>query len=120
MFVDIFERGMSDTKEAMERSGFLQVIEIGIPCKFTKEAIIPKYIWDFVEDEVICICRGGERCRLELASEYKPYSEELEVECKRMFGVSYEVYLDIWQKRVNHEIEGKWVKVKMHRIIEGS
>lgn len=105
-------------KDAMESSGFLQVIEIGIPCKFTQEAIIPRYMWDFVEDEVICVCREGERCKLELVSEHEAYSEGLEAECKGMFNVCFDVYLDIWQKRVNHDIDGRWVKVKMHRISE--
>lgn len=107
-----------DVKEAMERSGFLQVIEIGIPCKFTPEAIIPKYMWDFVENEVICVCRGGERCKLELVSEHEPYSGGIENECKIMFGIDFKNYLAIWEKRLNHEIEGRWVKVKMHRVSE--
>lgn len=105
-------------KESMERSGFLQVIEIGIPCKFTPDAIIPKYIWEFVEDEIICVCRGGERCRLELVSEHEPFSKELDEECRGVFSIGFNVYLDIWQKRVHHKIDGNWVKVKMHRVSE--
>lgn len=107
-----------DAKEAMKQSGFMQVIEIGIPCKYTHDAIIPKFIWDYVEDEIICICRGGERCKLELISEHEPYSEGLDVECRGMFNIGFEVYLDIWQKRVNHDIEGRWCKVKMHLLSE--
>lgn len=120
MFVDIFERGTKDIKEAMERSGFLQVMEIGIPCKFTNEALIPKYIWDFVEDDVICVCRGGERCKLELMGEYTPYTDSIDSQCMMMFEIDFKTYLDIWEKRVCHEIEGKWVKVKMHRISESN
>lgn len=109
---------MMDTKDAMERSGFLQVIEIGIPCKFTNEAIIPKYIWDFVEDEIQCKCRDGERCKLELVSEYTPYTDAIDSQCMMMFKIDFNTYLDIWEKRVHHGIEGNWVKVKMHRISE--
>lgn len=106
-------------KDAKERSGFLQVIEIGIPCKFTSEAIIPKYMWDFVEDEVICVCRGGERCKLELVSEYTPLTDGLDSQCKMMFNIDFKTYLGIWEKRLHHEIEGNWVKVKMHKTSEG-
>lgn len=116
MFVDIFERGMKDIKEAMERSGFLQVIEIGIPCKFTQEAIIPKFIWDYVEDEIICVCRGGERCKLELIQEYTPYTDGIESQCMMMFEIDFKTYLGIWEKRLHHEIEGNWVKVRMHKV----
>lgn len=91
---------------------------IGIPCKYSNEAIIPKFIWDYVEDEIICNCRGGEKVRLELVSEYEPKSMELENECRNMFGIDFKNYLAIWEKRVNHEIKGKWVKVKMHKIEE--
>lgn len=103
-------------KESMERSGFLQVIEIGIPCKFTQEAILPKFLWDYVEDEIICVCRGGERCKLELIQEYTPYSEGLESQCMMMFEIDFKTYLGIWEKRLHHEIEGNWVKVRMHKI----
>ena len=105
-------------KEAMERSGFLQVIEIGIPCKYTNEAIIPKYMYDFVEEEIICVCRDGERCKLELIQEYAPYTEGLESQCMMMFNIDFKTYHAIWKKRVSHEIEGNWVKVKMHKISE--
>lgn len=108
-----------DAKDAMERSGFMQVIEIGIPCKFTHEAIIPKFIWDYVEDEIICVCRGGERCKLDLIQEYIPYTDAIDSQCMMMFEIDFKTYLDIWEKRVGHKIEGDWVKVKMHKINEG-
>lgn len=109
-----------NVKEAMEQSGFMQVIEIGIPCKLTPEAIIPKFIWDFVEDEIICVCRGGERCKLELVSEYTPYTDGLDSQCMIMFNIDFKTYLDIWEKRLHHKVEGNWVNVKMHRITEGN
>ena len=93
---------------------------IGIPCKYAEEAIIPKFLWDYVEDEVICVCRGGEKCRLELISEHIPYTEGLESLCMMMFEIDFKTYLDIWEKRLLHKIEGNWVKVKMHRISEGN
>lgn len=89
---------------------------IGIPCKYSETAIIPKYIWDYVEDEIICKCRGGERCKLELIDEYVPYTDGIDSQCMMMFNIDFNTYLKIWEKRVNHDIEGNWVMVKMHKV----
>lgn len=89
---------------------------IGIPCKYAKEVIIPKSIWDYVENEVKCKCRGGEIVKLELIQEYIPYTDGIDSQCIMMFKIDFKTYLDIWEKRLHHKIEGNWVKVKMHKI----
>lgn len=95
---------------------------IGIPCKYAEEIIIPKFIWDYVEDEVVCVCRGGEIVKLELLlghPEFGMYDSDMERECNAIFKISSSEYIKIWEKRLLHKIEGGWCKVKMHRISEG-
>lgn len=103
-------------KDAMERSGFLKVIEIGIPCKFTPLAIIPKFIWDYVEDEVVCVCRGGDKVMLEKIEEYNDNLAALDMACMDLFHINFKTYDELWGKRVLGKLDGKWVKVKMHKI----
>lgn len=90
---------------------------IGIPCKFSEVAIIPKHIWATVENETICKCRGGELVLLELIVEYASVSE-IEADLSAMYGMGTEEYTWIWEKRVDAENLRKygWVKVKMKKI----
>lgn len=90
---------------------------IGIPCKYSETAIIPKFIWDYVEDEVISICRGGEKVLLEIESTLD--DDQFDNECKTMFNISGNEYARIWGKRLLHEVEGGWCKVKMNKVNEG-
>lgn len=91
---------------------------IGIPCKYSPIGIIPKFIWDYVEDEIISICRGGERVLLEMVKVLN--DSEFNNECAIMFDISGKEYAKIWGKRLLHEVEGGWCKVKMHRISESN
>lgn len=89
---------------------------IGIPCKYTTEGIIPKFIWDYVEDEVVCICRGGDKVMLELVEELN--DDALDKESMAMFNISAGGYVKLWGRRLLHNIEGGWCKVRMHKIEE--
>lgn len=90
---------------------------IGIPCKFTEVAIIPKHIWAVVENEIICKCRGGELVLLELLEEYAS-TEAINADLSTMYSMGIEEYTWIWEKRVDTENLRKngWVKVKMRKI----
>lgn len=91
---------------------------IGIPCKYSPIVIIPKFLWDYVEDDVICICRGGDKVTLEKMEEFNDNSPALDMACLELFHVNFKVYDELWGKRVSSKINGKWVKVKMHKIEE--
>lgn len=93
---------------------------IGIPCKYSEEAIIPKHIWDVVENEIICKCRGGEKVLLELVKEYASTSE-IEADLSALYSISVGEYNSIWEKRVdaNNLRKYGWVKVRMRKVTEG-
>lgn len=90
---------------------------IGIPCKFSEIAIIPKHIYDVVENEIICKCRGGELVLLELVEEYTS-NEAINAALSELFGIGIDEYISIWEKRVDAENLRKngWVKVRMRKI----
>lgn len=90
---------------------------IGIPCKFSEVAIIPKHVWATVEDEIICKCRGGELVLLELAKEYTS-KEAVSADLSELFGIGIVEYTSLWEKRVDGENLRKngWVKVRMKKI----
>lgn len=90
---------------------------IGIPCKFSEVAIIPKHIWAVVENEIICKCRGGELVLLELAEEYAS-AEQIEADLSAMYGMGIEEYTWRWEKRVDADNLRKngWVKVRMKKV----
>lgn len=90
---------------------------IGIPCKFSENAIIPKHIWQVVENEIICKCRGGELVLLELIKEYAS-TEDISADLSELFHIDIEEYTSIWEKRVDALKLRKngWVKVKMKKI----
>lgn len=90
---------------------------IGIPCKFSEVSIIPKHIYDIVESEIICKCRGGELVLLELIEEYTS-TEAINADLSAMYGMGIEEYTWRWKKRVDAENLRKygWVKVKMKKV----
>lgn len=90
---------------------------IGIPCKFSEIAIIPKHIWDIVESEIICKCRGGELVLLELMEEYSD-NNAINADLSAMYGMGIEEYTWRWEMRVDAENLRKngWVKVRMKKI----
>lgn len=90
---------------------------IGIPCKFSEVAIIPKHIWATVENEIICKCRGGELVLLELLQEYAS-TEAINADLSAMFGIDIVEYTSHWEKRVDAANLRKngWVKVAMRKI----
>ena len=94
---------------------------IGIPCKFSEVAIIPKHIWALVENEIICKCRDGELVLLELMEEYSNEGSDINAinaDLSAMYGIDIEEYTWRWEKRVDAENLRKfgWVKVKMNRV----
>ena len=118
---------MSDTApnkthiEEIDWSSF----HIGIPCKYSKVAIIPKHIWDVVENEIICKCRGGELVLLELLQEYSNEDSDantpnnaINADLSAMYGMGIEEYTWRWEKRVDAENLRKhgWVKVGMKKV----
>lgn len=90
---------------------------IGIPCKFSEVSIIPKHIWDIVEGDIICKCRGEELVLLELIEEYASM-EAISADLSAMYGMGIEEYTWRWEKRVDAENLRKngWVKVKMKKV----
>lgn len=90
---------------------------IGIPCKFSEVAIIPKHIWAVVENEIICKCRGEELVLLELIEEYAS-TEAISADLSAMYGMGIEEYTWRWEQRVDAENLRKfgWVKVKMRKV----
>lgn len=118
---------MSDTApnnthiEEIDWSSF----HIGIPCKYSEVAIIPKHIWSVVENEIICKCRGGELVLLELIEEYPNEGSDINTpnnainaDLSAMFGINIEEYTLHWEKRVDALNLRKfgWVKVRMEKI----
>lgn len=95
----------------------LDYIVIGLPCKFTTGAIIPKSYYDFFNcDYFTAKCRGGEMVELELVKDYENDKEMLENDCKVMFGIPMEEYIEIWRRRcTQHTGKEGWVKVRMIR-----
>ena len=90
---------------------------IGIPCKYSKVAIIPKHIWALVESEIICKCRGGELVLLELVEEYTS-TERINADLSTMYGIGIVEYTSLWEKRVDAGNLRKygWVKVRMNKV----
>lgn len=90
---------------------------IGIPCKYSEVSVIPKHIYDTVENEIICKCRGGELVLLELVQEYTS-TESISADLSDLFGVGIGEYTSIWKKRVDalKLRENRWVKVKMNKV----
>lgn len=92
--------------------------KIGIPCKYTEVAVIPKHIWEYFSDgEWTAICRGGEMVKLELLKEYDS-DDAINADLSAMFGIGIVEYTSLWKKRVDAlELrKNGWVKVKMNKI----
>lgn len=94
---------------------------IGIPCKYSEVAIIPKHIYSVVESELICKCRGGEMVLLELIQEYTD-NNAIDADLGAMYGIDIGRYTQIWEKRVDalNLRQHGWVKVKMNKLKEES
>lgn len=92
---------------------------IGIPCKFSEVAIIPKHIWATVEGDIICKCREGELVLLELEKEYAD-NNDVNADLSAMYNIDIVTYTSLWGKRVDADNLRKygWVKVKMNKINE--
>lgn len=90
---------------------------LGIPCKFSEVAIIPKHIYEFFNEGEIAKCRGGELVTLKLVQEYTS-TEGMVADLSAMYGIGIEEYTSIWEKRVDalKMREKGWVKVKMKKI----
>lgn len=109
---------MSEAPNKTQLTGIdWSTFHIGIPCKFSEVAIIPKHIWEVVENEIICKCRGGELVLLELVEEYAS-TEAINADLSAMYGMDIEEYTWRWEKRVDAENLRKfgWVKVKMKKV----
>ena len=92
-------------------------LTLGIPCKYSPIAIIPKNLYRFFEGDLIAKCRGNELARLELIKDYEGDLESLDKDCKEIFNMSLEGYEIIWRRRCLHEtVNSGWVKVKMNRV----
>lgn len=92
------------------------IIEIGIPCKYSEVVIIPKHIWDYVEDDIVCICRGGEKVKLELEKVYKE-TTDISQDCMELYKTNFHTIQEIWKKRCQRKkFDEGWVKVKMNLI----
>lgn len=90
---------------------------LGIPCKFSDVAIIPKHIYEFFDWGETAKCRGGELVTLELLQEYAS-NDAVNADLSAMYGVSIVEYTSIWGKRVDalKLRENGWVKVKMRKV----
>lgn len=111
--VDILERERRGMQEQREEK-----IILGIPCKYSDIAIIPKHIFEFFEGGVIIAkCRGEELVTLELIEEYTS-TESVNADLRAIFGIGIEEYTLHWEKRVDAENLRKngWVKVRMRKI----
>lgn len=90
---------------------------LGIPCKYSEVAIIPKHIYEYFCGGEKAKCRGGELVVLELLQEYAD-NNAINADLRQMFGVGVEEYTSIWKKRVDalKLRENGWVKVGMKKI----
>lgn len=96
-----------------------ETLILGIPCKFSEIAIIPKHIYEFFNEGETARCRGGELVTLELLHEYTS-TEAIVADLGVMYGIGIGEYTSIWEKRADalKMRENGWVKVKMNRIEE--
>lgn len=92
-------------------------IILGIPCKYSDVAIIPKHIYEFFNEGETAKCRGEELVTMELMREYAT-TEQIQADLREIFGIGIEEYTSIWEKRADalKLRENGWVKVRMNRI----
>lgn len=124
------EKEMSESEKAsgMEREsenkGYGRFI-LGIPCKYSEIAIIPKYIYEFFDWGETAKCRGGELVTLELMKDYSnegsdgnASTEQIEADLSAMYGIDIVEYTQIWKQRLDalNSREIEWVKVAMRKI----
>lgn len=107
---------MSESKCGSGSKGYGDLI-LGIPCKFSEVAIIPKHIYEFFNEGETAKCRGGELVILELMEEYAS-TEAINADLSAMYGMGIEEYTWRWKQRVDalKLRENGWVKVAMRKI----
>lgn len=103
-----------DTMQAQQEKKLI----LGIPCKFSEIAIIPKHIYEYFEGgEIIAKCRGGELVEIEEIEEYASL-EAIQADLSAMYSMDIEEYTWRWKKRLDalNSREIEWVKIKMKKI----
>lgn len=99
--------------EFIESGSFI----LGIPCKYSEIAIIPKRLYEFFDEGETAKCRGGELVTLELIKEYTS-TGQIEADLGAMFNIGIVEYTSIWKQRLDalNSRKLEWVKVAMRKI----
>lgn len=93
---------------------------LGIPCKYSEIAIIPKRIYGFFDWGETARCRDGELVTLDLIEEYTSI-DSINADLSELFGIGVVEYTRIWKSRLDalNSREIEWVKVRMRKVTEG-
>lgn len=88
--------------------------------KYTQEAIVPWHLTNEQDPSQKMEMFGGEVVTWEYLQNYDTDAdyEELDVACRKLFGMTFAAVLAVWSKRRPDLEFKKWYRVKMHKVEE--